>query len=89
MFEVLDDKIVYIDNNKVLAEVCFKYIGFNVVDLNHTYVDITLRGKGIASNLLEYTFTYFANNNIKVRCSCSYAKKWLEKHLEYKYLVIK
>ena len=89
MYKTYADKIVYLDNlDQIKGEVTYKTIGKNFVDINHTYVDISLRGKGIANELLKRAFTYFRTNNIKVKCSCSYAKNWIIKHEEYQDLLV-
>lgn len=90
MFKVEENRTIYLDDKgNILGEVDYPYISSNVVDINHTYVDIKLRGQGIADKLLTNAFTYFKDNNIKVKCSCSYAKKWITNHMEYQNLVIK
>lgn len=89
MFRVEENITIYLDGKgNTLGEVDYPYISSNVVDVNHTYVDMSLRGKGIASLLLTNAFNYFRENNIKVKCSCSYAIKWISNHKEYSYLVV-
>ncbi len=89
MFKVEENRTIYIDSNgNILGEVTYPYISPKVVDVNHTFVDISLRGKGIANTLLTHAFNYFAKNNIKVKCSCSYAIKWLNNHKEYQKLLV-
>ncbi len=89
MFRVEENRTIYLDNKgNILGEVDYPYISSNVVDVNHTYVDMSLRGKGIANLLLINAFDYLRENNIKVKCSCSYAIKWINNHREYADLVI-
>jgi len=89
MFRVEENRTIYLDGKgNTLGEVDYPYISSNVVDVNHTYVDMSLRGKGIASLLLTNALNYFRENNIKVKCSCSYAIKWISNHKEYSYLVV-
>lgn len=74
MFQVESNRTLYLDDKgNILGEVDYPYTSKNTVDINHTFVDISLRGKGIASSLLTHAFNYFRKNNIKVKCSCSYA----------------
>ncbi len=89
MFIVEENRTIYVENNTILGEVTYPFISFNAVDINHTFVDINLRGKGIADKLLTKAFIYFKKNNIRVKCSCSYAKKWISNHSEYQDLLIK
>lgn len=89
MFKVEENRTIYLDDKgNILGEVDYPYISSNVVDVNHTFVDISLRGKSIANLLLTHAFNYFRENNIKVKASCSYAIKWLDNHREYADLMI-
>lgn len=90
MFKVESNRTIYLDDKgNILGEVDYPYISSNVREVNHTFVDISLRGKGIASLLLTYAFNYFKETNIKVKVSCSYAIKWISNHPEYQDLIIK
>lgn len=68
------------DDGTVLARVTFPFAGDNTVDLNHTEVDESLRGQGIAGQLLERAAAKIRQEGWKTRCSCSYAQKWFAKH---------
>ena len=39
--------------NELLAEITFPYLDSKTVDVNHTFVDSSLRGQGIAGKLME------------------------------------
>ncbi len=67
------------DNDKVIAEINFKKEG-DVYDIYHTFVDESLRGKGIAFRLVKEAVNYIKKKNGKVTASCSYANKWLGKN---------
>lgn len=77
MIKKIDNRIVYIDK-EIKGYVEF-IINGNIVTITHTYVDESLRGKGIASKLMEYTYNYFKNYEIK--STCEYASNWLTKNL--------
>ena len=79
MYKILDNKIVYMLDDKIKGEVCFK-IRNNEASIYHTYVDEDLRGKGVAFKLVSMAFDYLEENNYQVECSCSYAKNWALKH---------
>lgn len=83
MYKVEENRCIYLENDKILGLVTYPYIKENVVNINHTYVDESLRGQGIANKLLTNVFNYLKENNIKAICTCSYAIKWLENHKEY------
>ena len=79
---IVEDFRIYLvnDEGNILAFVTFPPVEENVVMLNHTYVDNSLRGQGIASVLLEKAYEKIKQSNFKVIPSCSYAVKWFEKH---------
>lgn len=89
MFQVLENKTLYIINNKIIGEVTYPYIKDNIVNINHTFVDKSLRGQGVADKMLEEIFKYLKENDKKAICTCSYAISWLEKHEEYHNLIAK
>ena len=68
------------ENKEILAEVTFPNIDENTVEINHTFVDSSLRGKGIANELLVNLVNYIKTNNLKCIPTCSYAKAWFEKN---------
>ncbi|HEX3077753.1 MAG TPA: GNAT family N-acetyltransferase [Lachnospiraceae bacterium] len=71
------------ENGKVIAEVTFPSRTQDTVDINHTFVDDSLRGQGIAGQLLQQAADQIRSNGIKAVASCSYARQWFEKHPEY------
>lgn len=72
---------------KVIAEVTFPPIKKDVVNINHTYVDDSLRGQGIAGQLLQATANKLKEENKKAILSCSYAISWFEKNKQYQDLI--
>ncbi len=85
-----ENEIVLIDEKgKRLAEVTFPYINENkdCVDVNHTFVDSSLRGQGIAGKLMDELAADLEERGLKAVPTCSYAKGWFEKHPEYSRLV--
>ena len=71
------------DNNHMIAVVTFPKVSEGVVNLDHTFVDPSLRGQGVAGKLMEAAVAYFRSNNLKVKPTCSYAVKWFSEHTEY------
>lgn len=71
------------ENGQVLAEVTYPDISDQVVVLNHTFVDDSLRGQGIAGKLMMETVSELRKNHKKARLTCSYAIKWFKEHPEY------
>jgi predicted GNAT family acetyltransferase len=70
-------------NDHMVAVVTFPKVSDNVVNIDHTFVDSSLRGQGIAGKLMEEAVAQFRENNLKAKPSCSYAVKWFEEHPEY------
>ena len=74
-------------DNNLLAEVTFPEVDQNTVDINHTFVDESLRGQGVAGQLIEAVAEQLRSQGKKAILTCSYAIKWFEKHPEYNDLV--
>ena len=80
-FIIKNNKIFLEDSNKkILAEIEFEEIGNGIYNIYHTFVDESLRGKGIASKLVEQAINEIKKRNGEVQATCSYAKKWIEKN---------
>lgn len=88
--EVHSHAIRYVDpNGTMLAEVTFPASNDNdnVVIIDHTFVDDSLRGQGIASMLLQQLAHELDETHRKARPTCSYAIAWFEKHPEWSHLL--
>ena len=70
-----------------MAFATFPDLDEGVVVINHTMVNPSLRGQGIASRLMEAVVEILNETSRKCRTSCSYAAHWFEKHVEYSYLL--
>ena len=81
---IVEDFRVYLENQNgnILAYVTFPKIDQETVIMNHTYVDGSLRGQGIASILLEKAYEQIKSLNFKVVPTCSYAIEWFNKHID-------
>ncbi|MDR1639162.1 MAG: N-acetyltransferase [Clostridiales bacterium] len=83
-------ELVYVDeadrilgqdlSGNVLAEVCFPTNGPDTVRITHTYVDPTLRGQGVAGELMEKACGKLAREGKKAVPVCSYAVAWFQKN---------
>lgn len=74
-------------DNNLLAEVTFPNVDQNTVNINHTFVDDSLRGQGVAGQLMEAAAEQLRSQGKKAILTCSYAVNWFEKHPEYSDLV--
>ncbi|MFQ7106763.1 MAG: GNAT family N-acetyltransferase [Neglectibacter timonensis] len=70
------------EDGKLLAEVTFPEKD-GIAQINHTFVDESLRGQGVAGKLLEEVSQRLRKEGKKAVPICSYAVKWFEKHPEY------
>ena len=78
---------LYAETGDLLAEITFPYVDENTVDVNHTFVDASLRGQGIAGKLMQELVDELEKRGLKAVPTCSYAQGWFEKHREYGHLV--
>ena len=78
---IVEENRIYIEKEgKLLAEITFEKQDENTYVIDHTFVDESLRGQGIASKLVEKAVEEIKKKNGIVKATCSYAKSWLEKH---------
>lgn len=77
-FKKNNNKIYLEDNNKIIAEIEYEEKN-NAYIITHTFVDESLRGQGIAKQLVEQVIEEAKKNNKEITATCSYAKKILNK----------
>ena len=78
-FKKEDNRIFQTDENgKVIAEVTFPETEPGVCTIDHTFVDDSLRGQGVAGKLVQAAVDEITGKGAEVRATCSYAVKWLE-----------
>lgn len=80
---------LYSETGELLAEVTFPYTDETTVNINHTFVDSSLRGRGIAGKLMQELVEDLKKRELKAIPTCSYALNWFEKHEEYENLIKK
>lgn len=66
------------ENGKIIAEIDFEKLEDNKYNIYHTFVDDSLRGRGIASKLVEAAVKEIKSRNGIVEATCSYAKSRLK-----------
>lgn len=77
------DRILLKDaGGKTVAEVDFPENADGVPEITHTFVDSSLRGRGIAGKLMEKTAAKLRRDGKKAVATCSYAVGWFQKHPE-------
>lgn len=82
-FEVEKNRIIYRQDDSILAEITFPSWDENTVNIDHTFVDEALRGQGVAGQLMQRTAEELRRSGRQAIATCSYAKKWFSQHPEY------
>ena len=78
MFRTEQNRIYMEDEQgKLVAEITFPETAPGVFTIDHTFVDGSLRGQGVASKLVQAAVDEIRGNGGEVRATCSYAVKWL------------
>ena len=77
------NRIYSIDSTgKILAEVTFPTeAGLSTID--HTFVDDSLRGQGIAGELVKLAAEKILADGNKIVATCPYAVAWFQRNPEY------
>ncbi|MGI5970952.1 MAG: GNAT family N-acetyltransferase [Oscillospiraceae bacterium] len=84
MFKYEDGRIYMEDDSgKLIAEVTFPETEPGVVNFDHTLVEYSLRGRGIAGELMQAAADEVRRRGMKATATCSYAVKWFAEHNEY------
>lgn len=68
------------ENGKRVAELAYTWRSDSVVSLDHTEVDESLEGKGVASTLVEYAVSFARETGIKFILYCPFAKVYFARH---------
>ena len=69
-----------VKDDETLARIRFEELDKDHWNISSTWVDPSLRGKGIASELVQMVVDEADEKNIRVVATCSYAVTWLERH---------
>lgn len=67
---------------KIIAEITFP-ISDGIATIDHTFVDASLRGQGVAGMLVSSAVEQIRTAGLKAQPTCSYAVKWFSEHPEY------
>lgn len=79
-FITKNERIVCVENGVEVGEVTFPEIEKGVFDINHTFVDKSMQGKGIAAELVSRAIKEIKQRGGEIRASCSYAQRYIEKN---------
>lgn len=82
-FQETDGRIWAEDQaGKLVAEITFPETRPGVADIDHTFVDASLRGQGAAGRLVEAAVAQLRRRDMKAVPTCSYAQRWFQNHPE-------
>lgn len=70
------------EEGRLVAEITFPQVRRGVVNIDHTFVDPSLRGQGAAGKLAQAAADQIRARELKAVLTCSYAKKWFGEHPE-------
>lgn len=68
------------ESGQLLAEVKFPKTSGNIVEINRTFVDPSLRGQGVANELLVMAYESIQAQGFKAIPTCSYAVTWFKRN---------
>jgi predicted GNAT family acetyltransferase len=83
---IANKNMIYLVNEdkKRIAYITYPFMKEGVVDIQHTFVDESLRGQGIAGKMMEQVVAQLRKDGRKAHLTCPYAKAYFEKHPEAK-----
>ena len=65
------------------AEITYVPKGEGVIEANHTFVDPSIRGQGVAHQLVDQLADFARTENLKIYPTCPYVVALFEKSTEY------
>jgi predicted GNAT family acetyltransferase len=71
------------DTGEQLAAIEFPALSAQAVNITRTFVAPSLRGEGVADQLMQAACQTAENEGKKILPTCSYAVRWFEAHPEY------
>lgn len=84
--QILENEICYLDDDgRKLAFVSFAKEG-DVLNIDKTMVDPSLKGQGIAKRLMEDILSFAMDNGLKLKATCSFAISYFENNPSVLYL---
>jgi predicted GNAT family acetyltransferase len=71
-----------------VAEMSYTKARPDVIVIDHTEVDKSLRGQGIAQQMVREAVNFARANNLKIRARCPYVRNVLDETAEYNDIII-
>ncbi|MBQ7014352.1 MAG: GNAT family N-acetyltransferase [Oscillospiraceae bacterium] len=79
-FQTKPNRILCIEDGAEVGYVTFPEREAGVFEIDHTVVDKSMQGRGVAAQLVRLAIQEIHRQGGTVTASCSYAQKYLEKH---------
>lgn len=70
------------ETGELMAEATYEVLANGDLNIDHTYVNPSLRGRGIADEMMRVVAEYLRREGCKAVASCSYAHIWFERNQE-------
>lgn len=79
---IKEENRIYATNidNETVAEVTFYEIENGIYNIDHTFVDDSLRGQGVGSKLVQEAVNTIREKGAQIQATCPFASKWLEEN---------
>jgi len=79
---IKEENRIYATNidNETVAEVTFYEIENGVYNIDHTFVDDSLRGQGVGSKLVQEAVNTIREKGAQIQATCPFASKWLKEN---------
>lgn len=88
MFIQEENRFYMGDPGNPTAEITFAALSGDTLSVDHTFVDDSLRGQGIAEKLLDAVADYARSEGKKLSATCSYARKKLDTSEKYRDIAV-
>lgn len=69
------------------AELSYLETGRGVLELHHTFVPESARGRGVGERLVESAIAYARAQRAKIVPTCPFVRAWMDEHPEAKDLI--
>lgn len=70
------------ENGELMAEATYEVLSNGELNINHTYVNPSLRGQGVADKMMVAVSEYLRKTGKKAIGTCTYADSWFKKNEE-------
>ena len=79
---IKEENRIYATNidNETVAEVTFYEIENGIYNIDHTFVDDSLRGQGVGSKLVQEAVNTIREKGAQIQATCPFASKWLKEN---------